>query len=165
MTTDVMTIRRRVVESARWAVTNKKRFEYAEIRPIPLNGIALGRGLTDSILPVTTDCSGFVTMCAKAAGAPDPNGLGYDGQGFTGDLLRHLKPAVERSHTWRGDLVVFGPGTGDHVAVLLEGGSHVDDPKCASHGSSADPSIFRLSELIAFFQGQPVRYLRLIPDE
>lgn len=119
----------------------------------------------DSILPVRTDCSGFVTMCAKAAGAPDPNGLGYDGQGYTGDLLSHLEPAIERKHTWRGDLVVFGAGTGDHVVVLLEGGSHVEDPQCASHGSTADPSIFPLSELSAFFHGKPVRYLRLIPNE
>ena len=46
MTEDVLTIRRRVVESARWAVANKARFEYAEVRPIPLNGITLGHGLT-----------------------------------------------------------------------------------------------------------------------
>ncbi|MHB8469552.1 MAG: Hint domain-containing protein [Gaiellaceae bacterium] len=46
----------------------------SEMRPIPLA----------RTLPLTTDCSGFVTLCYHLAGAPDPNGRGYDGQGWTG---------------------------------------------------------------------------------
>ena len=37
-------------------------------------------------LPLTTGCSGFVTICFYEAGAPDPNGLDYSGLGYTGTL-------------------------------------------------------------------------------
>ena len=69
-------------------------------------------------LPFTTDCSGFVTMMAKWGGAPDPNGLGYNGYGFTGTLLDNM-PHIDRQHAKRGDLVVYGDGTGEHVVMLL----------------------------------------------
>jgi hypothetical protein len=48
-------------------------YTYDEIRPYPPN--------LYKPAPVTTDCSGFVTLCYKTAGAADPNGLGYSGQG------------------------------------------------------------------------------------
>ena len=67
----VATVRRKIVAAARWGIANEPRIHYGEIRPIPL-----GR-----TLPLTTDCSGFVTICYYLAGAPDPNGLGYSGQG------------------------------------------------------------------------------------
>lgn len=89
-------------------------------------------------LPLTTDCSGFVTLCYYLAGAPDPNGLGYAGQGWTGTLLDHLPPAALPRP---GDIVVFGAYPGRHCALLLEPG---DDPLLASHGQERGPLAIRL---------------------
>ena len=60
----------------------------------PLRGGAPDHALHEPRrLPLTTDCSGFVTLCYAWAGAPDPRGLGYSGQGWTGTLLANLVPS------------------------------------------------------------------------
>jgi cell wall-associated NlpC family hydrolase len=92
-------------------------------------------------LPLTTDCSGFVTLCYYLAGASDPNGLGYDGEGWTGTLLRHLEH-VAAADVRRGDLVVWGRYPGRHCAVVLEPG---DDPLLCSHGQERGPVEIRFS--------------------
>ena len=103
------TVRQKIVTAARWGLDHEPQIHYGEIRPIPLA----------PTLPLTTDCSGFVTVCYFLAGAPDPNGLGYSGEGWTGTLLRHLEH-VPRIEARRGDLVVWGGYPGRHVAILLE---------------------------------------------
>jgi cell wall-associated NlpC family hydrolase len=90
-------------------------------------------------LPLTTDCSGFVTLCYFLAGARDPNGLGYDGRGWTGTLLRHMAEVAEAGV---GDVVVFGTYPGHHAAIVLEPG---DDPLLASHGQERGPVEVRFS--------------------
>jgi hypothetical protein len=132
----VATVRQAIVSAARWGLANEPRIHYGELRPIPL-----GR-----TLPLTTDCSGFVTVCYYLAGAPDPNGRGYDGSGFTGTLLgwlRAIAPATAR----RGDLVVWGAYPGRHVALVLEPG---DDPLLCSHGRERGPVAIRCSAECAF---------------
>jgi cell wall-associated NlpC family hydrolase len=125
----VAALREKIVAAARWGIGNEPRIHYGEVRPMPLA----------RSLPLTTDCSGFVTLCYYLAGAPDPNGLGYDGQGWTGTLLDHLPAtAVVR----RGDLVVFGAYPGRHCALVLEPG---DDPLLASHGMERGPVAIRFS--------------------
>jgi hypothetical protein len=76
-------IRQAVVGHALWGVSHSAQIQWAEHRPIPI-------GIPVRHLPFTTDCSGFTTMIAKWAGAPDPNHLGYDGWGNTGKMLGHL---------------------------------------------------------------------------
>jgi cell wall-associated NlpC family hydrolase len=93
-------------------------------------------------LPLTTDCSGFVTLCYFLAGAPDPNGLHYSGAGYTGTLLGHLTH-VTAAKAREGDLVVWGVYPGRHCAVVLEEG---DDPLLASHGSERGPIAIRYSD-------------------
>jgi cell wall-associated NlpC family hydrolase len=122
--------RRKIVAAARWGIANEPRIHYGEIRPIPF-----GRAL-----PLTTDCSGFVTVCYFLAGAPDPNGLAYSGAGYTGTLLGHL-PHVAAARA--GDLVVWGSYPGRHCAIVLEAGH---DPLLASHGSERGPIAIRFSE-------------------
>ena len=126
------TVRGKIVAAARWGLANEPRIHYAEIRPIPL-----GR-----TLPLTTDCSGFVTICYFLAGAPDPNGLGYSGDGWTGTLLGHLE-ALPRDAARRGDLVVWGAYPGRHCALVLEPG---EDPLLASHGQERGPVAIRYSD-------------------
>lgn len=96
------------------------------------------------IYPVNTDCSGFVTLCYAWAGGHDPNGLNdshfhskhWTQLGYTGTLLEHahehgeIFTDVTKAHP--GDLIVVGPGTGEHVMLVVEAG---DDPLCVSHGS------------------------------
>ena len=118
-----MTVRDAIVAAARWGIRNEPRIHYGEVRPIPLR----------RRLPLTTDCSGFVTLCYFLAGAPDPNGLAYDGDGWTGTLLRHMTPVGEPQ---LGDVVVFGSYPGHHAAIVLEPG---DDPVLASHGQERGP--------------------------
>jgi len=132
------TVRHKIVDFAKWACRSgvEPFWHYQQIRPIPLH-LARTRKL-----PVRTDCSGFATMCCYAAGAPDPNGLAYDGAGYTGTLLKHLKH-IEQAHAQPGDLIVYGSGTGHHVVVIVEAGA---DPLVASHGSERGPNIVRHSD-------------------
>jgi cell wall-associated NlpC family hydrolase len=120
--------RARVVAVARWGAAHQPSIHYAETRPIPLPPAG-----TLPALPLTTDCSGFATVCFRAAGAPDPNGHGYDGQGFTGTLLTHGRRV---STPQPGDVVVYGPRPGHHAAVVVKAGR---DPLTVSHGSEAGP--------------------------
>lgn len=132
-----------VVKWAHWGVTNEPLIRYAQARPMPLL----------PTLPLTTDCSGFATLCYFLAGCPDPNGAGYDGSGYTGTLLSNGKH-VTKTQARPGDLVFFGPGTADHVCVLIETGA---DPLLVSHGQDAGPLEIRLSAEKAAHRS-PVRY-------
>jgi cell wall-associated NlpC family hydrolase len=125
-----VTTRQRIVAAARWGMANEPRIHYGQVRPMPLA----------RTLPLTTDCSGFVTLCYYLAGAPDPNGLGYTGQGWTGTLLRHLAPTV---YLRPGDIVVWGADPGHHCALVLEDG---DDPLMCSHGRERGPLAIRYSD-------------------
>jgi cell wall-associated NlpC family hydrolase len=126
----VTTLRQKIVAAARWGIANEPWIHYGEARPFPL----------DRDLPLTTDCSGFVTLCYFLAGAADPNGLAYSGQGWTGTLLRHLQP-VDRGRA--GDVVVWGAYPGHHCAIVLAAG---DDPLLCSHGQERGPVAIRFSE-------------------
>src|SRR5260370_35323395 len=107
-----MSVRDGIVVVALWGVRNEPRIHYAPVRPIPLR----------RTLPLTTDCSGFATLCYFLAGAPDPNGLGYIGQGYTGTMLRHL-PHVPAAGAPARALVIWGRYPGRHSAVVLEAGA------------------------------------------
>jgi len=126
-----MSLRGEIVAAARWGIRNEPRIHYALVRPIPLT----------RTLPLSTDCSGFVTLCYYLAGAPDPNGRGYDGQGYTGTLLRAM-PSVGPDLVEPGDLVVWGLRPGHHVALVLVAG---DDPLLCSHGQERGPLAVRFS--------------------
>lgn len=80
-------------------------------------------------VPNDTDCSAFDTWCYKSGGAPDPNGFGYNGYGFTGTMLEHgtqiATPVV-------GCLVFYGHPV-SHVALYIGNG------RVISHGSEAGP--------------------------
>lgn len=124
-----MTTRVKIVAAARWGIAHEPQIHYGQVRPMPLA----------RTLPLTTDCSGFVTLCFFLAGAPDPNGLGYGGQGWTGTLLRHLSPTEAPR---RGDVVVWGAYPGRHCAIVLEPG---EDPLLCSHGQERGPVEIRFS--------------------
>lgn len=60
------------------------------------------------------DCSEYVYVCAKAAGLPDPSGLGYTGYGNTYSFLAHMR---HTSNPRRGDLVFYDNPS--HVAIIV----------------------------------------------
>ena len=125
------TVRNKIVTAARWGIEHEPQIHYGETRPIPL----VRR------LPLTTDCSGFVTLCYYLAGAPDPNGNRYSGYGWTGTLLRHLTHdrAGRRSG---GRHRRLGRYPGRHCAIVLEAD---DDPLLCSHGMERGPVAIRFS--------------------
>ena len=139
-------VRQAIVAAARWGIRNEPRIHYGEVRPIPLR----------RRLPLTTDCSGFVTLCYFLAGAPDPNGLEYDGEGWTGTLLRHMTHVAEAR---AGDIVAFGAYPGHHCAVVLAAG---DDPLLASHGQERGPVEVRFSTE-SRYQPAVVTWLSCLP--
>ncbi len=156
MTTS-MEYRQQMVDYCDWAIAHRDRIHYAEVRPIPV-------GLAPHHLPFITDCSGFATLMAKWSGNPDPNGNDFDGDGYTGTMLKHL-PHIPFSETLRGDLTVFGAFPGIHVVVMLIGGRLRPDPPVASHGGPGDPNRYRLSEVQGYFGSDvEVTYLRLRPS-
>lgn len=146
------TTRERIVTWARWGVTNEPRIHYTEDKRRD-DWLITSPHQT---LPLSTDCSGFATLCYCLAGAPDPNGLAYKTLGYTGTMLDHGRQ-VERPQP--GDLVVYGGGTGHHVAVVVEAGA---DPLTVSHGQEAGPLYIRVSEE-AKYQPAGIRYLTFLP--
>jgi peptidoglycan hydrolase-like protein with peptidoglycan-binding domain len=147
-----MGLREEVVKWATWGVTNHRSFNYSE-------GVQRMEAINEKpgTLPVTADCSAFVTLCYKWAGAPDPNGLNYNGEGYTGTLLSHGEH-IPLSEVQPGDVIVYGPGTGWHTAIVVKAGP---DPMTVSHGQQGDPSFVRVSR-----DGRtPQTYLRFLPVE
>jgi hypothetical protein len=103
------------------------------------------------------DCSGILTDVFKWAGLRDPNGLDYRRQGYTGSMLETLPHYHNPGDANVGALVVFGPGTGEHVAMVMAPG---DDPMLYSHGyEQAGPPI-RLS-LERTYHSPPVTFLNI----
>lgn len=139
-------VRSDIVAWAKWGAANHNLFVYTE------GGQRMNCVKNGGARPIYGDCSAFVTACYAWAGAPDPNGLGYNGTGYTGTLLSH-GVAISKEQATGGDVIVYGSGTGDHTALVIEGGS---DPLTVSHGQQGDPSIMRVSQ-----DGrQPQRFLR-----
>jgi hypothetical protein len=80
-------------------------------------------GVTQKIEPPAYphhgDCSSIATWAYWVSEYPDPNGLGYNGTGYTGTLQDH-GVAVSRANLKRGDLVFYS--NPDHVAVYVGNG-------------------------------------------
>lgn len=141
--TPALTRRQKIVKWARWGVDNTGAIHYTETpeRTGWLHAKPYSR------LPLSTDCSGFATLCYRLAGAPDPNGLGYITLGYTGTMLDHANRAgrvlTDVSKAKPGDLIVYGPGTGEHVAIIVQAGK---DPLTVSHGQESEPAYVKVSQ-------------------
>jgi hypothetical protein len=117
-------VRRAIVDAAKLALSRKELYRYGQVRPMPDSLFQGGThirgpgGGHDE--PIVTDCSGFVTLVYKAAGAPDPNNRGYDGFGYTGTLASNGRRTNDPQP---GDLVFYGSGPPwSHVAVYIGAG-------------------------------------------
>lgn len=106
------------------------------------------------------DCSEMVTELCRWAGLADPNGLHYARPGFTGTMLAHLPHYTDPAKAAVGALVVFGPGTGDHVCMVLEPDHSKRDPLLFSHGQERGPLKVRLRSEAAAHR-HPVTFLSI----
>jgi hypothetical protein len=125
--------RERIVKAAELAASyNKSKYIYLEVRPIPKS--LFGKGM------IRTDCSGFVTLCYKAAGLQDPNGNNYNGSGNTGTLASHGRK-IHAGQLKPGDLVFYGGGWSypGHVAIYADNGQVI------SFGSPGGPRILPIN--------------------
>ena len=94
------------------------------------------------------DCSGAITCVYKwTKPLRDPNGLGYRHEGYTGTMLAHLPHYTDGKRARVGAIVIFGPGTGVHGAMVLEPDSQHGDPVLFSHGAEQAAGPIRLSVL------------------
>lgn len=149
-----MTIREDIRDNALWGADNEGPIHYSQ------GGHRFDALWAPQTLPLETDCSGFATLCYAWAGAPDPNGLGYNHSGFTGTMLGHL-PEIPMEQAQIGDLIVYGPGSGDHVVIIVEVGQ---DPLTVSHGQERGPFRIRHSAEVQSHRS-PVRILQGLGDE
>lgn len=149
-----MGIRDDIVANALWGADNEAAIHYSQ------GGHRFDALWAPQTIPLETDCSGFTTLCYAWAGAPDPNGLGYSYIGFTGTMLNNL-PEIPIEDAQIGDVIVYGPGTGDHVVIIVEVGQ---DPLCVSHGQERGPFRIRHSAEVASHRA-PVRVLQGLGEE
>jgi hypothetical protein len=86
---------------------------------------------------ISEDCSSSTTGLYWLAKLPDPNGLGYNGEGFTGTEAQHgqvvWRVGDPLSELRPGDLVFYGAYPHSHVTMYL------GDGRVFSHGSEAGP--------------------------
>jgi hypothetical protein len=127
-----------------YTLQHEPQIHYAQVRP--MRTVHLTEAELHLLLAnggtVSMDCSEGVTCLCKWAGLRDPNGHHYDGSGYTGTLLARLPHYTDASKAKVGALCVFGPGSGDHVAMVMEPGK---DPLMWSHGYEGGPRKVRLS--------------------
>jgi hypothetical protein len=127
-------VRAAIVAAGFFWYEHRDRIAYSQTRPFQ-------RGRPPWV-PSRWDCSAFVTCCHEAGGAPDPNGRGYDGLGYTGTLMSR----GTRVASWRdlepGDLIFYGSSSGrpafsagDPTHVALYVGVIDGQPLVLSHGS------------------------------
>lgn len=141
-------------------VARNGKVHYAQVRPMRTASIRTTTGLRLALAKpagITMDCSESVTLICRLAGLRDPNGLHYNGTGFTGTLLGFLLDHYSdpgRART--GALVVFGGGEGEHVCMVRRPGP---DPLLFSHGTEDDPRFYPLSVMLHAFPGQPHTFL------
>lgn len=124
--------RQPIVHAAHIAYENRDRIHYTQSSQ-RMQGVRENIRLPH--FPTQEDCSSFVTWCYFVAGAPDPNGRGFNGYGYTGDQITH---GTETHNPRPGDLVFYGHSHGDinHVTLFVGNGQVI------SHGQETGPMLY-----------------------
>jgi prophage tail gpP-like protein/cell wall-associated NlpC family hydrolase len=134
--------RERIVGAAMWGYFNAPLMHYSQ------GSERMHDFAPPPNVPGYTDCSGFATWCYKSAGAPDPNGNGYDGSGYTGTLWNNGR-SVTLAQISPGDLVFYSDPSSVHSHVAVYAGFG----KVVSFGSEQGPFILPVkyrSDLFGF---------------
>lgn len=146
----------RIVAAGTVLVNNAAAIHYTQ-GPRRMDGVTRRIHLPD--FPEYADCSSAATWLPWQAGAPDPNGRGYDGYGYTGTLvINGLRVGWEISKAEAGkssehlDLLFYGRETTEplgtfvhdvngrrlrigHVAIAIS------PTRAVSHGSESGPHL------------------------
>jgi len=114
-------VRDEIVRSGFYWYAHRGTIAYSQLRPFQLG--------KPTWVPSRWDCSAFATACHFAGGAPDPNGRGYDQQGYTGTLMSRGTVVGNLAQLDPGDLIFYGytlssspafpKGSPTHVAVYV----------------------------------------------
>lgn len=151
----VLALRTAITNWARYGISHKGSIHYTQ-SPARDDFLHYAKGH----LPMSTDCSGWVTQCYWAAGGPDPSFLGYRYVGFTGTILagayKHGHVFTDLARAKPGDPIVIGPGSGWHATICIEPAA---DPIVGSHGSEIGP----LSEHQSYDRRVPKRVCQTLP--
>src|SRR5258705_2074988 len=105
-----------------YLVAHEPKVHYAQRRPMRSRWITDYVELTRAVQSgagLTMDCSESVTLLCKLAGLDDPNGLRYNGSGYTGTLLDHLPHYTPPSKANISGLPVLAARAGAHTAIGL----------------------------------------------
>ena len=134
-------VRPNIVLWSRWGVAHHGSFTYTQAPGLRMEDVH-----KPGSIPEDCDCSAWCTYVYSWSDAPDPNGLGYDGLGYTGTLLSH-GTKITLKQLLPGDIIVFvtpAKPDGVHAVIVVETGV---DPLCSSMGQQGDPNFVRLSVL------------------
>lgn len=123
------------------------RIHYSQARPMTHLGDSPGHEWS-------ADCSGYATSAFFWADrytvfpVRDPNGMGYNGYGFTGTLLAHNKKRnvpLRRDYFFTGDMAIYGSSLWNtkHVTICRRNGN-AKQSIWSSHGREAGPEPTRL---------------------
>lgn len=147
--------RQRLVRHALYLIEKAPQIHYAEVRPMTTHRFATWAELhsyLDHGGEITMDCSEAVTLLFRTAGLRDPNGLGFNGEGYTGTILQHLPHYQNNERAHQGALGVYGEYPGVHVVMSMDDPSF--DPYVFSHGQEDGPFHIQLSTETQAHRGQ-----------
>lgn len=128
----ITVVRQKIVAECNWGVGHTADIHYAQIRPTP------NARWKAHLTPITTDCSGSAEAIFYSAGAPDPSGYGYNGEGNTSSIYANAEH-IPISLLQPGDMIICFMGTENaHMYIVLERLPN-NDFKMFSHGAESDP--------------------------
>lgn len=144
-----------------WLVRKEPQIHYREQRPMTDLTYPFEQELASRLDhggSIYADCSDMATLVCKYAGLRDPNGAGYNGTGWSGQMFANLTDRyTDPARAGVGALVVFGPSGSHHVAMVMGPGR---DPVLFSHGQERGPLRIRFSEERAA-QPSPATFLSI----
>lgn len=138
-------------------------YPHGDVRTTTVHQIATMRSLNlliEALAGLTCDCSQFVQLVFHVALCADPMGRGFRMDGFTGTLLAALPVYMNARAAETGAIVIFGPDTGEHAAIVRHPDPHGGNPGLVSHGQEAGPLEVKLAVEAAAHR-QPVRFLNV----
>ena len=129
--------RQRIIEAGFFWYAHRAAIFYSQARPFQMR--------RPPMIPSHWDCSAFVTNCYYAGGGPDPNGRGFSGYGYTGDMWTHGR-RTSFAHIRVADLILYGFTTNPRPGF--------------PYGSPTHVAIYTGNGLVLSMGSYPMKYLR-----
>lgn len=152
--------RNELVAKAKFLIGKASLIDYEAVRPMLTRGESWDQIVSklDNGGRIAMDCSEAVTELYRWCGLKDPNGLGFDGFGNSGQMWHHLAHRyTDPGDAHPGALGVYGPEGDEHVVMVIEHDAH--NPLLFSHGSEIGPLAITLHNEAGAHQGQPFTFL------